>query len=278
MQEEPNVIPPQDIHELARGHNILPKEQALGDVTCESARPRKTSFTSSCNDFKLPNSPASSVSSSGSPGMEPTLWEQPVIPQARRGNVPYIGGRRPSMLNSAMTIDTDFEEDELMDSPFQEDEPVPSTAVPISTPARPINNPNAGWPRSMVPNMQEEPVMGYMGPPLRTSFNPLNPLGIRPAAETRNEDMQTESSLLSSGRPTFLHRARSSPALTLHLNQPATPPSHRVEITDDGQTFEGLGMSLPQPEGDQVSSPPTKGPVRRAVARRGSLFVSCLSL
>lgn len=243
-----------------------------------------SSFQASLEEFKLPqlpHSPAASSSSSAS-SMDSTAWEP------RRSTPAFANARRrPSMLNSEMTMDTEFGEDDRMDSPFAEDA-LPSPTVPVSTPNRQV--PASVWPRGSsfanagqaIPRnaMHDEAMDGFANPALRTSvrssFNPLNPLGIRHSES--KESMQPEPSTSQSPvRPTTsLQRAKSSPALGKTHDEPATPPSHRMTMDDQSQTFDGLGMSLPDQDSEQISSPP-KGPVRRPVAaRRGTLFVRAL--
>ena len=189
-----------------------------------------------------------------------------------------------------MTMDADFAQDDAMDSPFQ-DEAMPSptaAAIPMSTPSRQVAasawskgstfiNTGQAVPRNA---MHDEAMDGFNNASARTSarssFNPLNPLGIRPRESKESMQPQASTSYTPVRPGSSLQRAKSSPALGRLDGEPATPPSHRMTMDDQSQTFDGLGMSLPDQDTEQISSPP-KGPVRRPVAaRRGNLFVRTL--
>ena len=275
--------------------------------------PKPSKFAYNLEDFKL-NSPISSPSLSGSgapsssaSSMETaatsaSLWEFPVLysgaspattPRTRTG---FGTGRRQSTLASQVYMPDDMGMDMEDVAVASDEDEEPGLASPfMSHYDEPSSNPKPPlqasrmWPRSAsFANISDRSVMVDQLPkPVSNdkSFNPLNPTGSAEKSVSMDTDQPTTRPLFSdqsfasplrnSVAPKLV-RARSSPSLRRMVEDAALT----IRTTDDpvdinAASFEGLGVSLPNSShiGD-LPSPPSRGPQRRVVSRRGNLFVS----
>jgi hypothetical protein len=187
-----------------------------------------------------------------------------------------------SELPDAAIAESDEDEHIELGSPFMVQMPESSRA---SSSSASMHKP---WPRSTSLSDPRGPSSSSKDVPAAKdkSFNPLNPMAVskRPSQMETDDVRPTLASASSMARVPSLLRSKSSPNLGhgFQGDEPATPPSFDTSASFDetSVSFQGLGVMLPtclgskdnSPDG-ALSSPVPKGPQRRVVQRRGSLYV-----